>query len=79
MTSEKLYTALLTIEDYSLIISDEENYDKAIEMLSETDWSTPLKEIGVNKDLMYSFFGLKTQKALAAETGPKNDVEMIQT
>ena len=43
LTAEKLYTGLLTLEDYSMLIpnGNEEAYDSAIEMLSETDWSLP--------------------------------------
>jgi hypothetical protein len=62
ITAEKLYTGLLALEDYSLIIpgGDEQAYEQAIEMLSETDWSQHLKEIAaVTKVAFYSFFGLK--------------------
>jgi hypothetical protein len=39
LTAEKLYTSLLTMEDYSLVIpGGEEHYEQAIEMLSETNW-----------------------------------------
>jgi len=37
--AEKLYTCLLVLEDYSLLIADEEQYDLAVEKLSETDWA----------------------------------------
>jgi len=59
LTSEKLYTALLTMEDYSLIIPNgEEDYDKAVEMLSETNWSEKLTVISSGKEQMYSLFGM---------------------
>jgi hypothetical protein len=35
----------LSLEDYTAIIKEESNYELAIEMLSETDWSLPLKVI----------------------------------
>ena len=85
LTAEKLYTALLTMEDFSLIIPKEDDYDKAIEQLSETNWNDPLKEIAVGgaKERMYSYFGLKTQKQRAADAEATNatngDTEMIQT
>jgi hypothetical protein len=60
LTAEKLYTGLLTLEDYSMLIpnGNEEAYDSAIEMLSETDWSLPLKPLAEStKVLFYGFFG----------------------
>jgi hypothetical protein len=62
ITAEKLYTGLLALEDYSMLIpgGDEEAYEQAIEMLSETDWSQHLKEIAAaTKVAFYAFFGLK--------------------
>jgi hypothetical protein len=60
MTAEKMYTVLLTMEDATVIIPNgEEDYDKALETLSETDWSLPLKEIVSGKVKMYNFFGMQ--------------------
>jgi hypothetical protein len=69
------------MEDYSLVIPNgDEDYDAAIEMLSETNWNELLKTIGHTKEKMYSFFGLQTQKAQKAAAGGENgDTEMIQT
>lgn len=40
LSAEKLYTGLLSMEDYSLIVPNgESDYEAAMEMLSETDWS----------------------------------------
>lgn len=41
LAAEKLYTQMLVLEDYSLLIpgGDEEQYDLAVAMLSETDWA----------------------------------------
>jgi len=40
ITAEKLYTGLLTMEDATTVIANgEEDYDKVIEMLSETNWT----------------------------------------
>lgn len=59
LTSEKLYTALLTMEDSSLIIPNgEEDYDHVIEMLSETNWSEHLKTLTPTREKMYAFFGM---------------------
>ncbi len=66
LTSEKLYTALLTMEDYSLIIpGGEDSFDAAMAMISETSWTDQLKDISHSKENMYAFFGLQTQKAVA--------------
>merc|ERR1712147_188115 len=45
LAAEKLYTVLLVLEDYAILIpdSDEEMYDAAVELISETDWAMPLK------------------------------------
>ena len=59
ITAEKLYTGLLSLEDYTAIIKEESNYELAIEMLSETDWSLPLKVIAEQtKVQFYACFGL---------------------
>ena len=43
-TAQKLYTALLSLEEYELIVpGGEDDYDAAIDMISETDWSLPTK------------------------------------
>ena len=58
--AEKLYTSLLMLEDYSLLIpkGDEEAFDSAMAMLSETDWSLPLAVLSEQtKVQFYSFFG----------------------
>jgi len=45
-TAEKLYTSLLTMEDFDMIVpGGEDAYEEAIEMLSETDWVAPLKDV----------------------------------
>ena len=43
-TAQKLYTSLLSLEEYELIVpGGEETYDEAIDMISDTDWSLPTK------------------------------------
>jgi len=43
-TAQKLYTSLLSMEEYDLIVpGGEDEYDEAIDMISETDWSLPTK------------------------------------
>jgi hypothetical protein len=44
-TSEKLYNYLLSLESYEEKFSSEEEYDDAIVILSETDWSKMLKDL----------------------------------
>lgn len=75
LTAEKLYTALLTMEDYSLLVSGgEDHYDQVIEMLSETNWDgQQLKELVYGKERMYSYFGI----ALTKPDTKSDDVMMI--
>jgi len=43
-TAQKLYTSLLSLEEYEMIVpGGEEEYDAAVDMISETDWSLPTK------------------------------------
>ena len=82
LTAEKLYTALLTMDDASVVIpKGEEDYDQVIETLSETNWDgAQLKELNLGKERLYSFFGMVPAPKVAAASAPKNgDVEMIQT
>lgn len=44
-TSEKLYNYLLALESYEEKFDSEDQYDEAIVILSETDWSRQLKEL----------------------------------
>jgi hypothetical protein len=42
--AEKLYTSLLSMEEFDLLVpGGEDDYDLACDMLSETDWSLPTK------------------------------------
>ena len=42
--AEKLYTSLIGMEEFDLIVpGGEEDYDGACDMLSDTDWSLPTK------------------------------------
>jgi hypothetical protein len=44
LAAEKLYTGLLTLEEYdALIPGGEDAYEEANELLSETNWSEPIK------------------------------------
>lgn len=60
LAAEKLYTSLLSLEDYSILIpgGEEETFDAAVELLSETDWSLPQKVlVESNKVQFYACFG----------------------
>ena len=50
LTAEKLYTSLLTMEDYNIVIQNEDYYNAVIEQLSETNWADPLKQLITGKD-----------------------------
>lgn len=72
--AEKLYTGLLTMEDYSTLIDCEEDYEKALEVLSETDWALPVAVLTEQtKVSFYGYFGQEIKapatKAKAGEQG----------
>ncbi len=48
------------MEDATLVIpKGEEDYDQAIETLSETNWDgAQLKELNLGREKMYSYFGM---------------------
>ena len=80
--AEKLYTSLLSIEEYGLLVpGGEDDYKLACEMLSETEWNLPtvvLREGTQTK--FYSLFGqeVKTQPTKTAVT-PSVDQKMIKS
>ena len=79
LTAEKLYTALLTMEDASILIGEEE-YEQAVEMLSETNWDgVQLKELNPGKEKMYAFFKMVPPPKVAAVVGAKDEEMKIQT
>lgn len=59
LAAEKLYTGLLTMEEYDAIIpGGEEAYDEVNELISETDWSLEAKVlVEQTKVKMYGYFG----------------------
>lgn len=69
LAAEKLYTGLLTLEDFeALIPGGEEAYDEANELLSETNWTEPLKKLTEEtKVKMYAFFGLEPKSTTVKE------------
>lgn len=79
-SAEKLYTSLLTMEEFDMLVpGGEEDYDAACDMLSETDWALPAKTLKEStQSKFYAFFGqeVKTQQPTEDKTG---DTKMIQT
>ena len=63
-TAQKLYTSLLSMEEYELLVpGGEEAYDEAIDMISDTDWSLPTKVLRESTQAkFYAYFG-QTVKA----------------
>ena len=57
VAAEKLYTALLVVEDQSLVHDKEEDIEKAVEVLSETDWTQDLNNLPLTRVDMYALFG----------------------
>ena len=64
LAAEKLYTGLLTMEEYeSIIPGGEEAYDEVNELISETDWSLDVKILKSETQLkMYEHFGFVLNK-----------------
>jgi hypothetical protein len=57
LAAEKIYTGLLTMEDYSKVIpgGDEDTYDAVMDLLSETEWVGPQKQLIANvKNQIYA-------------------------
>jgi len=50
---------LLSLEEYELIVpGGEDDYDEAIDMISETDWSLPTKTLREStQEKFYAYFG----------------------
>jgi len=62
--AEKLYTSMLTMEDYSMLIDNEEAYEAALEVLSDTDWALPVAVLTEQtKARFYGFFGQEAKPA----------------
>ena len=58
-TAQKLYTSLLSLEEYEMIVpGGEDDYDEAVDMISETDWSLPTKVLRESTQAkFYAYFG----------------------
>ena len=67
-TAQKLYTSLLSMEEYDLIVpGGEDEYDEAIDMISETDWSLPTKVLREQTQVkFYAYFGQTVKAAQPA-------------
>jgi hypothetical protein len=67
LAAERLYTGLITLDEYdALIPGGEEAYDEVNELISETDWAQDVKTLTANtKVKMYGFFGLEAKMPLA--------------
>ena len=66
-TAQKLYTSLLALEEYEYVIpGGEDDADKAIDMIGDTDWSIPTKVLREQTQAQfYALFGqeVKAQPA----------------
>ena len=56
-TAEQLYTYLIEQEEVAEVFESEEMYWKATEVLSETNWTVPLKELSSKKGFVFGIFG----------------------
>ena len=59
MTAEKLYTGLLSMENYDHVMPEgEAAYEEFDAIISETDWNQDVKKLtSETKKKMYGFFG----------------------
>jgi len=73
MAAEKLYTGVLTMEEYEAVIpGGEDAYEAVQALLSETDWSHDAKTLAAQTKVeMYGFFGYETQLKPAEEVKRK--------
>ena len=81
-TAEKLYTSMLMLEDYSLVIpgADEERFDAAMNMLSETDWALPLKVLAESTKIQfYAFFGQEPKASTSTTPADQKETQTIKT
>ena len=64
LAAEKLYTGLLTMEEYdSIIPGGEDAYEEVNELISETDWSLEAKVLKAEtQEKMYGYFGFEVKK-----------------
>ena len=66
------------MEEYELIVpGGEDDYDEAIDMISETDWSLPTKTLReTTQAKFYAYFGqsVKASSAAASAKTPQGDV-----
>jgi len=69
MAAEKLYTGVLTMEEYEAVIpGGDDAYEAVQALLSETDWSHDAKTLAAQTKVeMYGFFGYETQLTPAQE------------
>lgn len=65
LAAEKLYTGLLTMEEYDhLVPGGEDAFDEVNELISETDWSVDVKVLKAETQVkMYAHFGHEVKAA----------------
>ena len=74
--AEKLYTSMLTMEDYSMLIDSEEAYEQALEVLSETDWALPVAVLTEQtKVRFYGYFGQETKQTKASKAEGEEEIK----
>jgi hypothetical protein len=74
LVAENLYNYLLTLEEPTSLFKDEEQYDEAIVILSETDWGDKLK--GLNADVKPKIFKIFDQELPKKKTEEKPEDKM---
>lgn len=63
LVAENLYNYLLTLEEPTVMFDNEDQYDEAIVMLSETDWGMKLKDLNADmKPSIFKIFGFEAPK-----------------
>jgi len=77
LVSESLYNYLLTLEDPTTMFKDEDQYDEAIVILSETDWGSKLKELNAEvKPNIFAIFGQEPPKK-KADVKPDGEATIV--
>lgn len=70
--AENLYNYLLSLEEPTVMFPDEDTYDEAIVILSETEWGEKLKQLNTEvKPVIFKIFGQEPPVKKKVETENK--------
>lgn len=76
LVAENLYNYLLTLEEPTEMFPDEDTYDEAIVLLSETEWGDKLKQLNAEvKPVIFQTFGQEPPKKKAPAPAPADEAK----